>query len=73
MRGRRKDQMLQVRADIADLERAGKDLKRMKFKKLMTVLVNGYRNGNIHPARYTAMVKSVVLGNTTDEDVMWHY
>lgn len=65
--------MLHVKETIADLTKAGKDVAKMKFKKLKTILENGFRvTPGVPPERYTAMVLSVARGHTTDEDVLWH-
>jgi hypothetical protein len=70
---RRKDQLFQVKADFDDLTAAGKNVAEMDFRKLRTVLVNGFRvPGGVDPDRYTAMLKNYARGGTTDEDVVWH-
>ena len=65
--------MLHVKETLADLTKTGKDVAKMKFKKVQAILEDGYRvMPGVIPERYTAMVLSVARGHTTDEDVLWH-
>jgi hypothetical protein len=69
----RLNQMQHVRENIRDLLMAGRRVDRMSYSRLRTLLVNGFRvMEGVSPERYTAMVKSVVKGHTTDEDIIWH-
>ena len=67
--GRRLEQFKHVKHILATLK--GKELG--TFKKVKAVLE---KNEHVAPGvsveRYTAMVLSMVQGNTTDADVIWH-
>lgn len=70
---KRLDQILHIKSTIHDLESIGKNLRSLKFKKLKTLLVNGFRvMSQVSSVRYTAMIKSYVNNNTIDEDVKWN-
>jgi hypothetical protein len=66
---RRLLQFLHVKETIAGL-----NLGELTFKKLKALLVKrGRVMEGVSPERYTAMVLSYYRGNTTDEDVLWHF